>query len=66
MAHIARIIAPDMPHYLMQRGNRSLPTFLCDDDYALSVIAERLVRPLTCGYLGVLSDAESRTSYRRT
>ena len=35
MARIARIVAPDMPHHITQRGNRRLETFFCDTDYEL-------------------------------
>ena len=33
MARIARVIAPDIPHHVTQRGNRRLNTFFCDEDY---------------------------------
>ena len=33
MARIARIIAPDYPHHITQRGNRRQTTFFCEDDY---------------------------------
>ena len=33
MARIARVVAPDMPHHVTQRGNRRLETFFCDGDY---------------------------------
>ena len=33
MARLARVVAPDMPHYLTERGNRGLPTFFRKDDY---------------------------------
>ncbi|MCP4643032.1 MAG: transposase [bacterium] len=35
MGRIARIVAPGMPHHITQRGNRRMPTFLQDDDYAV-------------------------------
>lgn len=35
MSRTARIIAPDYPHHVTQRGNRRLPVFFCDDDYKL-------------------------------
>ncbi len=35
MARIARIVSPGMPHHITQRGNRSMPTFLEDGDYAV-------------------------------
>ena len=37
MARIARIIAPDYPHHIIQRGNRSQTTFFCEDDYLLYI-----------------------------
>ncbi len=33
MARLARVVAPGLPHYITQRGNRRQPTFFCDDDY---------------------------------
>ena len=33
MSRIARIIVPGEPHHIVQRGNRGLPVFFCDDDY---------------------------------
>lgn len=41
MARIARVVVPDYPHHVTQRGNRRQPTFLCEDDYAtyLSLMA---------------------------
>ena len=35
MARIARVVAPRLPHHVTQRGNRRLPTFLCDGDYGV-------------------------------
>jgi len=42
MARIGRIVAPDMPHHVTQRGNRRLPTFFGDEDYVryLDLMAE--------------------------
>ncbi len=34
MARIARVVVPGIPHHVTQRGNRRLPTFLSEDDYA--------------------------------
>jgi len=34
MARLARVIVPDEPHYINQRGNRRQPTFFCESDYA--------------------------------
>jgi hypothetical protein len=33
MARIARVVAPELPHHVTQRGNRRQQTFFCDDDY---------------------------------
>lgn len=35
MARLARVVAPGYPHHVVQRGNRRLPTFFCDEDYWL-------------------------------
>lgn len=42
MARIGRVVAPDMPHHVTQRGNRRLPTFFGDEDYVryLDLMAE--------------------------
>lgn len=37
MARIARIIAPDYPHHITQRGNRRQTTFFCEDDYLVYI-----------------------------
>ena len=37
MARMARVVAPDMPHHITQRGNRRLETFFRDSDYELYV-----------------------------
>ena len=37
MARIARIIAPDLPHHITQRGNRLQQTFFCDEDYLVYI-----------------------------
>ncbi|MDP8225022.1 MAG: transposase [Candidatus Lernaella stagnicola] len=33
MARIARIVAVEHPHHVIQRGNRRQSTFFCDEDY---------------------------------
>ena len=33
MARIARVVAPGYPHHIIQRGNRRMQTFFCDEDY---------------------------------
>src|SRR4029078_7894824 len=35
MALLARIVIPDLPHHVTQRGNGGARTFFGDDDYAL-------------------------------
>ena len=32
---MARVVVPDMPHHVTQRGNRGMETFFCDEDYAV-------------------------------
>ena len=33
MARMARVVIPNYPHHITQRGNRRQKTFFCDDDY---------------------------------
>jgi len=33
MPRLARVVVPGIPHHVTQRGNRRMPTFLCDEDY---------------------------------
>ena len=49
MARLARIVVPDYPHHITQRGNRRQETFFCDEDYEayISLMAE------WCDRLGV-------------
>jgi putative transposase len=35
MARIARVVVPDLPHHVPQRGNRREPLFFEADDYRL-------------------------------
>jgi putative transposase len=35
VARMARVVVPGVPHHITQRGNRRLPTFFRDSDYAL-------------------------------
>jgi putative transposase len=35
MARIARVIVPDLPHHVTQRGSRREPVFFEADDYRL-------------------------------
>jgi len=34
MARLARLVIPDVPHHVTQRGNRRQPVFFSDEDYA--------------------------------
>jgi len=42
MARIARVVAPNLPHHVTQRGNRRQETFFCEEDYQeyIRLIAE--------------------------
>jgi putative transposase len=46
MARLARIVVPDVPHHVTQRGNRRQEVFFGDDDYAAykELVAEACVR----------------------
>ncbi len=35
MARLARVVLPDLPYHVTQRGNRRQPTFFEDGDFAL-------------------------------
>jgi putative transposase len=37
MPRQARIVVPKSPHHIVQRGNRRMPVFFCDDDYELYI-----------------------------
>jgi putative transposase len=49
MARLARIVVPDVPHHVTQRGNRSQPVFFSDADYA----AYRDLLAAACAAAGV-------------
>ena len=34
MARLARVVIPDVPHHVTQRGDRPQPVFFSDEDYA--------------------------------
>ena len=34
MARLARLVVPDVPHHVTQRGNRRQPVFFGEEDYA--------------------------------
>ncbi len=42
MARISRVVIPDLPHHITQRGNRRQQTFFSDEDYQyyLDLLAE--------------------------
>ena len=40
MVRLGRVVAPNMPHHITQRGNQESPTFFREDDYALYKDAE--------------------------
>ena len=42
MARISRIVVPEVPHHITQRGNRRQQVFFSDDDYRyyLSLMSE--------------------------
>ena len=42
MTRLARVVVPDYPHHITQRGNRRQETFFCDKDYTayISLMAE--------------------------
>lgn len=54
MTRIARLVIPELPHHVTQRGNRRLPTFLRDEDYRvyLDLLSEQaaLARVAIWGY----------------
>ena len=33
MSRLPRVVVPDLPHHVTQRGNGRAQTFFCDDDY---------------------------------
>tara|TARA_R110002124_G_scaffold285982_1_gene465555 strand:+ start:3938 stop:4624 length:687 start_codon:yes stop_codon:yes gene_type:complete len=35
MARLARVVLPDIPHHVTQRGNGRAQTFFCEEDYGL-------------------------------
>lgn len=43
MPRLARVVVPDLPHHVTQRGNRRQPTFFGERDYALykAILAEQ-------------------------
>jgi putative transposase len=45
MARLARIVIPDIPHHVTQRGNRRLPVFFSDEDRAayLALLAQACI-----------------------
>ena len=45
MARMPRLVVPGYPHHVIQRGNRRMKTFFCEDDYL--------------AYLELLADAKA-------
>lgn len=41
MARIARVVVPDVPLHITQRGNRRQQTFFCDEDYRFYIALMR-------------------------
>jgi len=59
MARLARVILPEYPHPIIQRGNRRQDVFFCYDDYLyyLDLLKEGIIEPKMRrlkGYLGEL------------
>ncbi len=48
MARMARVVVPQFPHHVTQRGNRRQQTFFCEDDYA--------------AYIDFLTDAKAKAA----
>ena len=46
MARFKRVVMPDIPHHVTQRGNQQQVIFLCDDDRRtyLELLRNRLLR----------------------
>jgi len=42
MARLARVVIPDIPHHVTQRGNRRQATFFLDEDYSAYLELMRL------------------------
>jgi putative transposase len=49
MARIARLVVPDLPHHITQRGNRRQLTFFTEDDYE----AYKALMARSCAVSGV-------------
>jgi putative transposase len=54
MARLARVVVPDLPHHVTQRGNRREPVFFEADDYRLCrrpvAAAARRAGTAVCAY----------------
>ena len=51
MARLARLVVPNVPHHVTQRGNRRQPVFFSDEDYEAYrdlVAGARAARALRC------------------
>jgi REP-associated tyrosine transposase len=61
MARIARVVVPDLPHHVTQRGNRREPVFFEGDDYRLyRRLVTAAARARRYSSLGLLPNAQSR------
>ena len=59
MARIARVVVPDLPHHVTQRGNRREPVFFEADDYRLYRQFVAVAARRGHSSLGLLPDAQS-------
>jgi REP-associated tyrosine transposase len=61
MARIARVVVPDLPHHVTQRGNRREPVFFEADDYRLyRQLVAAAARRAGVAVWAYLPDAQSR------
>ena len=75
MARIARVVVPDLPHHVTQRGNRREPVFFEEGDYALyldllvdaalAVVKVAALRSQVGLLLGVGRAADLQLNHRR-
>jgi REP element-mobilizing transposase RayT len=69
MAQIARVVVPDLPHHVTQRGNRREPMFFEADDYHLDrrliATAARCARTVVWAYYLMPPTVKSRVNCHR-
>ena len=59
MGQVARVVAPGMPHHVIQRGNRRQTTFFREEDYGVYIDLMAQWCPYASrGDLGVLPHAQ--------